>query len=101
MADIGTSWRLRNNSIHTNTDFKIKKKIFRPSCSKDLRQTLYSNVVGSDHTKSMIDTLRTESFAIDKTPKLVKGMTHLKQMHLLVSKELRKVRYIERNNKGI
>ena len=52
-------------------------------------------------TKSMINTLRTEEGIIDKTPKLVKGMTNLKEMNLLISKELRKVRYVERKNKGI
>ena len=49
----------------------------------------------------MINTLRTEEGIIDKTPKLVKGMTNLKEMNLLISKELRKVRYVERKNKGI
>ena len=52
-------------------------------------------------TKSMINTLKTEENIIDKTPKLVKGMKNLKQMHLLISKELRKVRYVEKNNKSI
>lgn len=38
---------------------------------------------------------------IDKTPKLVKGITELKKMNLLLSKELKKVRYNVKNNKTI
>jgi hypothetical protein len=44
-------------------------------------------------TKTMLRRLKTEAEDIDKTPKLVTGMTKLKQMHLLMARDLKKVIY--------
>ena len=43
--------------------------------------------------KSMIRSLKTEASCIERTPKLLKGLKTLKEMHLLQGKELQKVTY--------
>ena len=49
----------------------------------------------------MINSLKTEVSVIDRTPKLVKGIKSLKEMHLLISKDLKNVRHVEKKNKGV
>ena len=58
--------------------------------------TLKEDKLGTQMTKSMLKSLKTEASYIDRTPKLVQGMTKLKQLHLLISKDLNNVTYIER-----
>jgi hypothetical protein len=89
----GISWRARNNSISTHSNFSLKRSLLRKTNSKQLTQILKNDEKASKEARSVIRSLQEDADAIDRSDRLLSGMLELKRMNLLVGKDLQKVKF--------
>jgi hypothetical protein len=93
VGETGISWKTRNNSIGTHSNFNTRYSIPRKTHSKQLSMILAEDQKSSKQARSMIRSLRDDADTIDQSDKLVTGMHELKRMNLLLERSLQKIKF--------
>ena len=88
---MNSSWRARNNSVHTNYGHLSNTRSLRREQS-NVDDILKEEKGSSIAKKSMIKSLLIDKKALEKSEMLIDGMKKLKEMDLLTGKGLTKMK---------
>ncbi len=82
VAQTGRSWRSRDVFIKTNYSFLGRSSLPKSNRSKLLSTSLHHDKKETPGTKNFIMSIEKVADTLDKNPKLVEGLSKLKQMNL-------------------